>query len=82
MTARPEVSPPSSLAAVAQGDEIQIQAILINSVRAYCEALDISVGDTVRCRVAGRAAILLVTPRGRSVSIDVDQARFIKVTHP
>jgi hypothetical protein len=81
MHPRREVPVLSSLAAVEKGDEIHIREILFDGLRAHCEALDMTVGDRVRCRAAGHAAILLVTPRGRSVSLRIDLARFIKVSY-
>ncbi|HSK18201.1 MAG TPA: hypothetical protein VK912_03625 [Longimicrobiales bacterium] len=81
MHPRREAPALSSLAAVGKGDEIQIREILFDGLRAHCEGLDVSVGDRVQCRAAGHAAILLLTPRGRSVSLRIDLARFIKVSY-
>jgi Fe2+ transport system protein FeoA len=69
----------SSLAAVRTGERVRIQSILLEGARQYCEALGFAAGDVIRCRNAGRSALLLVTPDGRAVSLDRDWARFIQV---
>jgi Fe2+ transport system protein FeoA len=69
----------SSLAAVRTGDRVRVQSILLEGARQYCEALGFEAGDVIRCRNAGRSALLLVTPGGRTVSLDRDWARFIQV---
>jgi Fe2+ transport system protein FeoA len=69
----------SSLAAIRAGDRVRIQSILIDGARQYCEDLGFGAGDVIRCRNAGRSALLLVTPGGRTVSLDRDWARFIQV---
>jgi Fe2+ transport system protein FeoA len=69
----------SSLAAVRTGDRVRVLSILLEGARLYCEALGFAAGDVIRCRHAGRSALLLVTPGGRTVSLDRDWARFIQV---
>jgi Fe2+ transport system protein FeoA len=72
-------TPTSSLAAVRTGDRVRVQSILLEGARQYCEALGFAAGDVIRCRSAGRSALLLVNPVGRTVSLDRDWARFIQV---
>lgn len=69
-----------SLAAIRPGEQVEIEHILSESLRVHCDALDFRVGDTVCCRTSGRAAVLLETPRGRLVSVDMDRARFVRVS--
>jgi Fe2+ transport system protein FeoA len=69
----------SSLAAVRTGDRVRVQSILLEGARQYCEALGFETGDLILCRNAGRSALLLVNPGGRTVSLDRDWARFIRV---
>jgi hypothetical protein len=69
-----------SLAGVRTDDSVRVNAILLDSLRAQCLTLGLSVGSVVHCRAAGRASLILDTPGGRSVSIDRDMARFIKVS--
>jgi hypothetical protein len=69
-----------SLAAVPSGEDVRISEILFSSLQQHCEKLDLRVGETVRCRYAGRASMVLLTRSGRSISLDRGWARFIKVT--
>jgi hypothetical protein len=72
--------PLASLAGVRTGDVVEIRAILFDSLRAQCSGLGYAEGTVVRCRAAGRASLLLVTPDGRTVFVDRDAARFIQVS--
>jgi hypothetical protein len=72
--------PPYSLAGVRTDDSVRVTAILLDSLRVQCHTLGFGEGSVVHCRAAGRASLVLDTPGGRSVSIDRDIARFIKVS--
>jgi len=73
----------SSLAGVSAGEYVQIDAIVIGSLRARYEELGICAGDTLHCRSAGRAFLLMSTMGGQSVSLERDWARYIRVhAHP
>lgn len=72
----------TSLAGIEAGDLVRIHSIPATGVRTYCEAVGIMAGDVVTCRSAARYSLLLVTPHGRTVSLDRDRARFVKVSRP
>jgi hypothetical protein len=72
----------TSLAGVEAGDLVRIHSIPATGVRTYCEAVGIMAGDVVTCRSAARYSLLLITPRGRTVSLDRDRARFVRVSRP
>jgi hypothetical protein len=71
-----------SLAATAVGEAVEIRSILFEAVRSLCYDLGVREGDIVRCRADGPSHLLLETPRGRTVSLDRDWARFIQVEDP
>jgi hypothetical protein len=77
---QPPIQPLTSLAGIRAGDVVEVRAILFDSLRAQCSALGYAEGTVVRCRSAGRASLLLVTPDGRTVPVDRDAARFIQVS--
>lgn len=72
----------TSLAGVEAGDLVRIHSIPATGVRTYCEAVGILAGDVVTCRSAARYSLVLVTPHGRTVFLDRDWARFVKVISP
>jgi hypothetical protein len=72
----------ASLAGIETGDLVRIHSIPATGIRTYCEAVGIVAGDVLSCRNAARYSLLLVTAQGRTVSLDRDRARFIRVSRP
>lgn len=62
-----------------RGDaRVRIRTILFDQIREACASQGVRVGQTVRVRRSGRA-LLLELPRGRSVPLAPEWARFIEV---
>ena len=68
-----------SLAAVEANQEVFIERILFPLLSDFCAPLGISEGSVVRCRAASLRRLYLANDDGRTVAIDRDRARFIRV---
>lgn len=68
-----------SLAAARTGESVEVRHILFEGLRRYCADLDITEGQTIRCRAATPSQLILETPHGRTVALELDWARFIEV---
>jgi hypothetical protein len=75
----PDSSTRMSLAAVRDGEKVQIDRILFDKLKNLCYNLGIEEGKVVRCRHNTRAVLLLETGASRTIIIDQDWARFVQV---
>lgn len=68
-----------SLAAVSDGERVRVDCILFGTLREYCESLGIHEGDTLYCRSHASSRMVLETRGGRTVLLEEDWARFVRV---
>lgn len=68
-----------SLAAIPAGAEIEIVQDLLTSARYRDRVGTFRPGGRFRCRQNGAASILLTAASGKTISVGLDEARFIKV---
>jgi hypothetical protein len=71
--------PALSLSEVRPHDSIRIERILYESLRDRCAGIGLHEGDQLRCRQTSSLYLLLETETGRSLMLDQDWARFIRV---
>jgi hypothetical protein len=68
-----------SLAAVQNGESIEVVYILFDSLRAFGETRGIRSGSRLRCRASGASTLVLESESGETVLFPRDLARFIRV---
>ena len=68
-----------SLAAIEANQVVRIERLLLGSLEQLCEALGLHEGDVVQCRASSPRRLYLATSNARTVAIDRDQARFVRV---
>ena len=68
-----------SLAGIPAGAEIEIVQDLLTSGHYRLRFSSLRPGRRFRCRQKGNASILLTAASGKTLSVGVDEARFIKV---
>lgn len=68
-----------SLAAVKDGESIEVVYILFDSLRAFGEARGVRSGSRLRCRASGSSTIVLESETGTTVLFPRDLARFVRV---
>ena len=73
----PDVS--ISLAAIEANQVVRIERLLLDSLEQLCEELGLHEGDVVQCRASSARRLYLATVNARTVAIDRDQARFVRV---
>jgi hypothetical protein len=69
----------ATLAAVHEGDDVQVKQFLFDGVRSLCRTLGLYEGDVVHCRSDAPSWLVLETPGGRTVVLERGWARFIEV---
>ena len=81
-TAKPCAAIPDvsiSLAAIEANQVVRIERLLLGSLEQLCEELGLHEGDVVQCRASSPRRLYLATVNARTVAIDRDQARFVRV---
>ncbi|HEX7088931.1 MAG TPA: FeoA domain-containing protein [Longimicrobiales bacterium] len=68
-----------SLAGVHRGEVFRVQRILFDELRRLCDRLDLHEGDVVECRADAGPLLVLETAGGRTVALERDWARFVRV---
>ena len=68
-----------SLATSAVGDQVQVELIFFEGLRAHCAAIGIQEGDRLRCRSVTPATLVFETSAGNLVALEQKWARFIQV---
>lgn len=76
---RATTAPAASLAGVRAGETVVIESILFGSLRELCAHLGLHPGDKTRCHANGPGFLYLEAPDGRTISLELDWARFIAV---
>lgn len=71
---------PPSLAGASVGDEVLVDHILLNIVRATCHHLGITAGDRLRVEDRSAGEIVVRTGSGRLVRLPDPHAFFVRVT--
>jgi len=69
----------TSLAGVHRGEVFRVQRILFDELRRICDRLDLHEGDIVECRADAGPLLVLETAGGRTVALERDWARFVRV---
>ena len=68
-----------SLAAIEANQVVRIERLLLGSLEQLCDELGLHEGDVVQCRASSPRRLYLSTGNARTVAIDRDQARFVRV---
>ena len=69
-----------SLAGVRPSERVRVDQILYGILRDLCHDIGLHEGDTVLCRSASSACLVLESDEHRRLVIDPDWARFISVS--
>ena len=81
-TTKPRAAIPDvsiSLAAIEANQVVRIERLMLGSLEQLCEELGLHEGDVVQCRASSPRRLYLATANARTVAIDRDQARFVRV---
>jgi len=68
-----------SLAAIEANQVVRIERLMLGSLEQLCEELGLHEGDVVQCRASSARRLYLATVNARTVAIDRDHARFVRV---
>jgi hypothetical protein len=69
----------TSMAGVHRGEVFRVQRILFDELRRLCDRLDLHEGDVVECLADAGPLLVLETAGGRTVALERDWARFVRV---